>query len=86
MPDGEDGIDCLPGGDEQPVCDTLRQETVLEDGTVDESPMVCVPDPAGVVHQVAVALHDFLVVHPLPQQAGLVHAGGIDVDELQEHQ
>ena len=86
VPDGEDGIDCLPGADEQPVCDTLGEESVLEYGAVNESPMMRVPDPACVVHQVAVALHDFLIIHTLPQQAGLKNAGGIDVDELQKHQ
>ena len=86
MPDGEDGIDSLAGTDEQPVCDALRQEAVLEDGAVDEPPVVSVPDPARVVHEVAVPCHDFWVVGALPQQAGLVDAGSIDVDELQKHQ
>ena len=66
VPDGEDGIDSLPGADKQPVCDGLRQEAVLENGAVDESPVVCVPDPARVVHQVAVAFYDFLIIHTLP--------------------
>lgn len=86
VPDGQYGINSLPSADEQAICDALRQEAVLEDGAVDESPVMSVPDPAGVVHEITIVLYDFWVVGSFPQQAGLIHAGGIDVDELQKHQ
>ena len=66
VPEGEDGIDSLPGTDEQPICDTFRQEAILEDGAVHEPPMVCIPYPAGVIHKITVAFHDFFIIHALP--------------------
>ena len=86
MPDGEDGIDSLPGADEQPVCDTLRQKAVLQNAGVHEPPMMGVPYPFRIVQQVAVAFDNFFIIHPLPQQTGLVHAGSVDVDEFLKHQ